>query len=88
MPAYPTLYASLRSFCPSSPGFALRLPLHQGSHLRSCLRLAVRRVNVRRRLSLLSYRPCRAYIKKAADLKSAAFVIMTREPIRQEETLL
>jgi hypothetical protein len=53
----------VRSFCSSSPGFALRLPSHDCSHFRSCLRLAVRRVNVRRRLSLLSYRPCRAYWK-------------------------
>ncbi len=32
-PAHPALYAFLRSFCPSGPGFALRLPFHIGSHL-------------------------------------------------------
>jgi len=61
LPAHPAPYASLRSFCPSSPGFAFQLPSHDCSHNPSCLRLAVRRVNVRRRLSLPSYRPCRAY---------------------------
>jgi len=42
-----------------------RLPLHAGSHQRSCLRLAVRRINVRRGLSPPSYRPCRAYMIEA-----------------------
>ncbi len=64
LPAHPALHASLRSSYPSSPGFALRLPLHAGSHQRSCLRLAVRRINVRRGLSPPSYRPCRAYTKE------------------------
>ena len=62
MPAHPALHASLRSFCPSGPGFALRLPLHITSRSCSCLRLVVRRTNVHRRLSLPSHRPCRAYI--------------------------
>jgi len=61
LPAHPALHASLRSFCPSSPGFALRLPPHTRSHERSCLRLAVRRINVRRGFPPPSYRPCRAY---------------------------
>ena len=50
--------------CPSSPGFDLRLPLHVRSRSRSCHRLTVRRVNVRRGLAPPSYRPCRAYNKK------------------------
>jgi len=65
MPAYPALQASLRGFCPSGPGFALQLPLHARSRSRSCLRLAVRQVNVRRGLSPPSHRPCRAYTKTA-----------------------
>jgi hypothetical protein len=63
LPAYPASHASLRSSCPSSPGFALRLPPHPRSRSRSCLRLAVRQVSARRSLSLPRYRPCRAYKK-------------------------
>jgi hypothetical protein len=48
MPAHPALHASLRSSCPSSLGFALRLPPHAHSHEHSCLLLAVCRINVRR----------------------------------------
>jgi len=41
--------------------FCLRLPPHTLSRRCSCLWLVVRRVNAHLRLSLLSYRPCRAY---------------------------
>lgn len=50
--------------CPSSPWQARspkRLPSPTGSHQRSCLRLAHRRIDVRRGFPLPSYRPCRVY---------------------------
>ena len=66
--------------CPSSPGFDLRLPLHVRSRSRSCHRLTVRRVNVRRGLAPPSYRPCRAYNKKPLRI-GGAFLIRS-EPLR------
>ena len=61
LPAHPAPHASLRSSCPSSPGFALWRPPHARSHSRSCLRLAVRRINARRGLPPPSCRSCRTY---------------------------
>jgi hypothetical protein len=48
------------------------LPPHARSRSRSCLWLAVRRVNVRRSFSLPSYRPCRAYIRTGCPPKTAS----------------